>query len=81
MHFSSQASFIVVTRTCPGTPILRARYTPAQCRQSGSFMQSQRPGYGPNSHTFSLYAKKRLPGPTATHLSAIEEGEAVIDQL
>lgn len=40
-------------------------------------MQSQRPGYGPNSHTFSLYAKKRLPGPTATHLSAIEEGLGV----
>ena len=78
MHFSSQASFTVVQRTCPGTPILRARYTPAQCRQ---FMQSQRPGYGPNSHTFSLYAKKRLPGPTATHLSAIEEGEAAIYQL
>ncbi len=41
-------------------------------------MQSQHPAFALNSHTFSLYAKKRSAGPTVTRLLALEEGKGLV---
>ncbi|KAL0055784.1 hypothetical protein WJX82_004301 [Trebouxia sp. C0006] len=75
MHISPQAKPSPVQQLSGPNVVVCFRVV--QCRQFGSFMQSQHPAFVPNNHTFSLYAKKRSAGPIVTRLSAIEEGLGV----
>jgi len=76
MHISPQAKPYPVQQLSGPNVVVCVRVV--QCRQFGSFMQSQHPAFVPNNHTFSLYAKKRSAGPIVTRLSAIEEGKGLV---